>query len=68
LPAALLRQVKMLKPLQRFDQRGEKWHEAFRTNPVGGVPNQEQGVLDFWSVIAWPGLPHLRMVEEPYGI
>ena len=70
---ALLAQVEMLMPLQRFDHRWEKRHEAFRANPVGGVPDQEQGVLDFWSVTAWPGvlwcgLPHLRMVEEIHGI
>jgi hypothetical protein len=73
LAVALLTQVEMLMPLQRFDHRWEKRHEAFRTNPVGCVPDQEQGVLDFWSVTAWPGvlwcgLPHLRMVEEIHGI
>ena len=35
-------------PLQRFDQRGEKRDEAFGTDAVGGMPDQEQGVLDFW--------------------
>ena len=60
-------------PLQRFKQGREKGHEAFDADPVGGVPNQEQGVLDVWSVMARPGvmrcgLPHLRMIEEVHGI
>ena len=60
-------------PLQRFDQRGEKRDEAFGADPVGGVPDQEQRVLDFWPVMAWAGmlrcgLPHFRMVEEPHGV
>jgi hypothetical protein len=63
----------MLMPLQGFDQRGEKGHEAFRTNPVGSVPNQEERVLDFWPVMAWArtvrdGLSSLCMVEEPHRV
>jgi hypothetical protein len=42
----------MLMPLQGFDKRGKKRDEAFGTNPVGGVPDQEQRVLDFWPVMA----------------
>ena len=73
LPAAFRSQVEMLMPLQRFDQRGEKGYEAFGADAVGGVPDQEQRVLDFWSVMAWAGvlrggLPHFRMVEEIHGV
>jgi hypothetical protein len=25
-----------------------KWHEAFGADTVGGMPDQEQRVLDFW--------------------
>jgi hypothetical protein len=53
LAPALLGEVEMLMPFQRFDKRGKKRDEAFSTNPVGGVPNQEQRVLDFRSVMAW---------------
>ena len=71
--AALLSKVEMLMPLQRFDQRGEKGNEAFGADTVGGVPDQEQGILDFRSVMASAGvlrrgLPHFRMVEEPHGV
>jgi hypothetical protein len=40
--------MKMLMPFERFNKRGKKRDEAFSTNPVGGVPNQDQRVLDFW--------------------
>ena len=71
--AALIREVEMLMPLQRFDQRGEKRDEPFSADPVGSVPDQEQGVLDFWPVMAWArvlrgGLLHFRMVEEPHRV
>ena len=51
LAPALLSEVEMLMPLQRFDKRGEKRDEAFGADAVGGVPDQEQRVLDFWSVM-----------------
>jgi hypothetical protein len=71
--SALLCQTKMLMPFERFDKRGKKRDEAFSTNPVGGVPNQEQHALDFRSVMPWAGalrwLPHLfRMIEEPHRV
>jgi len=55
LAAALPGQVEMLMPLERFDKRGEKGHEAFGADPVGGIPDQEQGVLDFLPVMAFMG-------------
>ena len=63
----------MLMPLQRFDQRGEKRDEAFGADAVGGMPEQEQGVLDFWPVMAWAralrcGVLHFRMVEELHSV
>jgi hypothetical protein len=63
----------MLMPLQRFDQRGEKGHEACGADAVGGVPDQEQRVLDFWPVMAWAralrcGVRNFRMVEQPHGV
>ena len=51
LPAAFHSQVEVPMPRQRFDQRREKGHEAFGADPVGGMPDQEQRVLDFWSVM-----------------
>jgi len=38
--------------LQGFDERGEKGDEAFGADPVGGVPDQEERVLDVWPVVA----------------
>jgi hypothetical protein len=32
--------------VSRFDKRGEKGHEAFGADAVGGMPDQEQCVLD----------------------
>ncbi len=60
-------------PLQCFDQRREKGHEAFGADAVGGMPGQEKRVLDIWSVMAWPGVLRcgvlrLRMVKEPHGV
>ena len=60
-------------PLQGFDQRGKKRNKAFGADAVGGVPNQEQGVLDFWSIMLWADvlrseLLHFRMVEEVHGV
>jgi hypothetical protein len=73
LAAALLDQVEMFMPLQRFKQGREKGHEAFGADTVGGVPDQEQGVLDFLPVMAWArtmrdGLLHFCMVEEPHRV
>ena len=64
--AALIREVEMLLPLKRFDQRGEKGNEAFGTDPIGSMPDQEQRVLDFWSVMPWAralvgGLLHIHV-------
>jgi len=53
LAAAFLGQVEMLMPLQRFDQRGEKGHEPFGADAVGGVPDQKKRVLDFRPILAW---------------
>jgi hypothetical protein len=60
-------------PLQCFDKRGEKGHEAFGKDAVGGMPDQEQCVLDLRPVMASAkvlrsALPHLRMVEELHRI
>ena len=57
----------------RFDEYGEKGHEAFGANAIGGVPDQEERVLDFRSVMARAGtlkcVLHLSgMVEEPHGV
>jgi hypothetical protein len=60
-------------PFQRFKKRGEKGHESSGTDAIGGVPDQEQRVLDVWSVLARTGmfregLPLLCMVEKPHGV
>ena len=58
-------------PFQRFKERGEKGNEAFGADAVGGVPHQEQRVLDVWPIMAWAlrgGMLLLRMVEEPSGV
>src|SRR6516225_1958362 len=63
----------MLMSLQCFDKCGEKGHEAFSANPVGSVPRQEQGVLNFWSVMVSARVMrdelHLFcMVEKMHGV
>jgi hypothetical protein len=71
LTPALLGEMEMLMPLQRFDERREKGDEPFGADAVGGVPHQEQRVLDVWPVMAWAlrgRMLFLRMVEEPHGV
>jgi hypothetical protein len=38
-------------PLQRFNEDGEKGHEPFSADPVGGIPGQKQSVLDVQSIL-----------------
>jgi len=38
----------MLMPLQSLDKRKKKRDKAIGADTVGGVPDQEQRVLDFW--------------------
>ena len=45
----------MLMPLQGFDKVGKKRDEAFGTDAVGGVPEQEQRVLDIRPLMAGTG-------------
>ncbi len=39
-------------PFQGLNERGEKGHEAFGADAVGGVPDQEERMLDVWSIAA----------------
>ena len=60
-------------PLQRFNEYGEKGDEAFGADAVGGIPGQEERVLDVRSIPAKMCVPmrllHLRgIVEEPPGV
>ena len=60
-------------PFQRLNERGEKRHAAFGADAVGGVPDQQQRVLDVWPVMARTGalrdgLHLLRMVEKLHRI
>ena len=59
--------------LQHFDMCGEKGHEAFGADPVCSGPDQEQGVLNFWSVMVSAPVQrdelHLFcMLEEIHGV
>ncbi len=59
--------------LQGIDQGGQKGNQSFGTDAIGGVPCQEQGLLDLWSVVgcswALECVLHLRrMVEGLNGI
>ena len=38
--------------LKRLYQGREKGDEAFGADAVGGVPDQEQCVLDLWSILS----------------
>ncbi len=56
-------------PLQGVDKRGKKRDEGSGADAVGGVPGQEQCVLDFWPVMARTPVPRsvqhfLRMIEQ----
>ena len=60
-------------PFQRFDERGVKRDEAFSAYAVGGLPDQEQHVLDVWPILARTVtlrcmLYLLCMVEEPHRV
>jgi hypothetical protein len=71
--SALLREVKMLMPLKRFDEGGEKGDEPFCADAVGGMPDQEQRVLNLWSITTRAralrcGLHLFCMVEEPHRV
>lgn len=60
-------------PLQGVDKRGKKRGEGSGADAVGGVPNQEECVLDVWPVMARAEalkgkLPLFRMVEEPHRL
>jgi hypothetical protein len=48
LVSTCFRDLKMLMPLQRFDERGQKRNEPFGANAIGRVPDQEQRMLDVW--------------------
>src|SRR5205823_13636271 len=71
--STFLCKVGALMPLQGFDERGEIGDESFGADAVGGVPDQEERVLDVWPVVArvlklrWV-LSFLRMVEEPHRV
>jgi hypothetical protein len=65
--------VSMLMPLQGFNKRGKKDHEAFGTDPVVCVPDQEVRVLDDRSIctqlrFAMRLLNLCGMVEQPPGV
>jgi hypothetical protein len=44
--------VEVLMPFQRLKERGEKGNETFGTDAVGGVPDQEECVLDVRTIQA----------------
>ena len=71
--SALLCDLEVLMPFQGLNERGEKGNEAFGAHAVGGVPDQEERVLDFWPILwrtrASKRLLHLLcMVEQPPGV
>jgi hypothetical protein len=73
LSSTFLCEVEVLMPLQRFDERGEKRDQAFDANAVGGVPDQEQRVLNVRTILSrtWPLqylLHFFYMVEQPSGV
>ena len=73
LSSALFRDLEVFMPLQRFKEDGEKRDKPFGADAVGGVPHQEQRVLDVWPILsrtrALQCLLHLFcMVEEPPGV
>ena len=67
LSAALFGQVEVLMPLQCFDQRREKGHEAFGADAVGGMPGQEKSVLDIWSRLGVAGCAEVWSAPLSHG-
>lgn len=57
----------------RFDQGGEERDQSFGADLIGRFPDEEQGVLDFWSRVGQTCLLTVQfricwMVEEVNGI
>ena len=50
LASALLGEVQMSMPLQRFNESWQKGNEPFGTDLIGGVPYQVESLLDLWSI------------------
>ena len=50
--AALLREVEVLLPLKRFNERGKKRHRVFGADTFSGMPDPEKHVLDCLSRLA----------------
>ena len=67
LASALLCQVEVLIPLQCFNERGEKGDEAFGADAVGGLPGQEQRVLDVWSRLGSHACTQAHAIRPPHG-
>ena len=67
----LLGELQTPMPLQRVDQGGQQWDQAFGANAIGDISGQEQRVLDVWPILARTRVRRrvqhlLVMVEQPH--
>jgi hypothetical protein len=60
-------------PVKGFNKGGQERDQSFGTDLIGRFPCQEEGLLDFWSIVGetrllalW--LQHLWMVEKLNGV
>jgi hypothetical protein len=57
LAVARLAQLQVPMPFQGLDEGWQKGDEPLATDAVGGVPDQEEGILDLSSVSSLPPWP-----------
>jgi len=67
LASAFRSELEMLMPLQRFYRSGKEGDESFGADAVGGVPGQEQRVLDVWSRLGSHAWTQAHAIRSPHG-
>jgi hypothetical protein len=60
-------------PFQGLDEAWEKRHEPLATDAIGRVPDQEERVLDLWSIALLPPRTNrilfgISVVEQPHRV
>nr|WP_236601640.1 hypothetical protein [Ktedonobacter sp. SOSP1-52] len=72
LAAVFLAELDMPLLLQFFEHIRQERYQAFRTNPVEGLPSQHQRFFDFWPIATakccWWREDLLDVMKQPLGI